>query len=135
MGRRLWWVVPLLRPDKRIAGPFETRDEAECACLRACDPTEAARVLADGRWPAHYTVRPLEVEIEVQHYKGPVAAVVAAPITPVKLSSVKLPAIVYSYTRGALLLLCLALDLPAPPPASNREGILAHIEQELGKLA
>lgn len=131
-----WWVTSATQPDRPLEGPYASKDDADTACLRRTDPVTAARALVEGRLPCYYLSRQFEIgtTVEVLHLYRPERAEVAAlPEPPVGGSL--LPQIVYTYQRSALLTLCRALQLPPPPQQSDRQAILAHMEQKLRSLA
>lgn len=143
MPNRAWYVTPLLAPDRKLDGPYATRDLALTACLKRSDPISAIRALAAGRIVATYVPRMFDAqEREVAHLKSHVGAPAGAP-SPRGVGSLRdplrggtmLPEVAFSYPRGGLLTLCRALHLPDPPRGVDRAAILAHIERELQHLA
>lgn len=140
MPNRAWYVTPLLAPDRKLDGPYATRDLALTACLKRSDPISAIRALAAGRLAPAYVPRMFAVRdgIEVAPLKSPVGAPtpqrVAALRDPMR-GGTMLPEVAFSYPRGGLLTLCRALHLPDPPRGVDRAAILAHIERELQHLA
>lgn len=131
---RLWFVTSVRESTRRLDGPFWDYDECQAACVKRADPETAARLLMVGKWPTTYVPRQFVVEIEVL---APVPHLYSPPAAPVKAApkrGVTLPPQVYGYSRSALLMLCTALQLPAPRDGADRTAILAHIVDELGRL-
>lgn len=133
--RRLWFVTPVTNADMRVAGPYETCEEAEQECLRRLDRLTAIRALMGGRIPVYYIPRLFEVTISGASFisTGPPPRLPQRRAIP--RHPVDLPRVVYSYSRRDLLVLCQGLGLPVPPDNASRDAILEHIEHELAKLA
>jgi hypothetical protein len=127
-----WYVTATMRPDTPLAGPYATLRDAETACLARAAQETAIAALVARRLPGHYVPRQFETRVEAVHYIGAPARG-PAPSQPARPAPI-LPPVVYAYTRTMLRTLCLALQLPGPPPHADRAAILAHIEHALEML-
>lgn len=63
-GRTAWWITSASNPDKRLDGPFSTRDECEKACLQRMSDTNKldAAWNHDGVVTKYYVPRPFKSE-------------------------------------------------------------------------
>jgi hypothetical protein len=130
---RCWYVVPVMRPDKRVAGPYANLADAETACIRYADRGTAVTDLAQGRMPARYTVRQFEVRIEAAHLYSHAAP--PPPPPQAARQTNRLPFIVHTYSLTSLRVLCRALTLPLPTRWLDRREMIEYMECELDKLA
>lgn len=130
---RMWWVTPTTRPDKRLAGPYDSLDAALKQCLLMVSRQAAVSALADGKLPAYYTPRQFEcIDATYMHIQQHMPARESKQAKPAVAGH--LPDVVYTYTEGDLRVLCRALDLPAPAGTCDRAAIIMHMEHELTKL-
>lgn len=131
---RLWFVTPVMQPNKRVAGPFETLADCEKACVLHADRTVAVQHLTEGRLPMGFVPHQFDVEIGAAHYMAP-ASTSTAPVPARAARPVgHLPAVCYTYTLSALRVLCLALGLDSAPRSLDRRATIEHIEAQLAKL-
>lgn len=137
MSSRAWFVTSATDSTTPLDGPFSTRDECEARCLLRTDRMTVLRSFVARRVPAYYVPHLFEVQLsEVLHYKRPqdAATSVSAPERGARVEPM-LPAVVYGYTRGDLLVLCRSLELRAPPSSADKAAIIEHIEKQLRTLA
>lgn len=136
MSSRAWFVTSATDSTTPLDGPFSTRDECEARCLLRTDRMTVLRSFVARRVPAYYVPHLFEVQLsEVLHYKRPQdASTVAPPAPKAATTGPMLPAVVYSYTRSDLLVLCRSLELRAPPSSADKAAIIEHIEKQLRTL-
>jgi len=129
-----WYVTALTKPTERLDGPYPY-ERCQIECLRRLDPATVRRYVAAGTIPALYLPRLFEVPAQLSAYiKEEVSTAVAGAARLPRGGGV-LPSVVYTYTRGNLVLLCEVLGLPTPAASLDRAAILDHINEGLLRLA
>jgi hypothetical protein len=134
--KRAWYTTPAFVESKRLDGPFEAYDDCQAACLKRVDRATAARMLVQGKMPAYYVPR-MFVVTETEHlFSEPEWGGPPVRLRPTR-RDVKLPSVIYTYSKSALLILVVALQLDTPQgiDAGDRAAILRYIERELSLLA
>lgn len=133
---RRWYVTPALHPERYLDGPYEDFDTAQARCVTRVDREVAVRMLANGRIPGTYVPRLAEVTAETRVLHSNIPQSVGRPLTkprtkqsPVaRKSGVKLPDIILTYSKSALLVLCDGLGMPRPVDGHlTRDELIEHI--------
>lgn len=133
---RKWFVTPALHPDRYLDGPYEDFDTAQARCIVRVDRDTAVRMLAVGKIPGTYVPRLADVTVysadaplyRPQTEGSPSRGARAKREPVVRKATVKLPDVVLTYSKSALLVLCDGLGVPRPNDNHlTRDELVDHI--------